>query len=74
MKIFMRVVWEDYFVEATPAEVDVLNRLLSRARYITEQRDDCATLTVNPDRKLTVALRILADDAVVTLDNPATQE
>lgn len=65
MKIFMSINWIDYYMEATPAEVATLNKLIGSARVIEGAADAERVLTLGTDRP-DLQLRILADDCVAT--------
>lgn len=65
MKIFMRINWVDYYLDAAPAEVATLNKLIGSARVIEGTADEERVLTLGTSRP-SLHMRILADDCVAT--------
>lgn len=65
MKIFMRINWVDYYMEATPQEVATFNKLIGSARVIEGTADEERVLTLGTSRP-SLHMRILADDCVAT--------
>ena len=65
MKLFVRINWEDFVLEATPAEVDTLNRLLGRMSVIHHHTEDPPAVTTKEGR-LQYAIRVLPDSTTIT--------
>ena len=70
MKLYVRVNWEDFVLEATPAEIDTLNKLLGRMKVIHTHDENPPAITTR-EGALQYAIRVLPDATTV---NPRTEE
>lgn len=67
MKIALTLNWTTYYAEVTPAELDAVNKVLSRARTVTNEGvvDYTPVLEVNAQGPLEYKICVLPENAQI---------
>lgn len=65
MKLYVRINWEDFVLEATPVELDTLNKLLGRMQSIHTHKENPPQVTTKEGR-VQFAIRVLPDPTTIT--------